>query len=64
MLFELLPLFMFLSMLGLILTGYPIGIALGGTAIIFGIIGIGLDVFDHREFFIFVPRVWTIAENL
>lgn len=61
---DLLPLFMFLTLMGLIFTSYPIGFALGGTAILFGFIGMALDVFSFREFFVFVPRVWSIAENL
>ncbi|SDG55679.1 MULTISPECIES: TRAP transporter large permease [Thalassobaculum] len=61
---DLLPLFMFLTLMGLVFTSYPIGFALGGTAILFGFIGMGLDVFSYPEFFVFVPRVWSIAENL
>ncbi|MFX4221128.1 MAG: TRAP transporter large permease [Thalassobaculum sp.] len=64
LLIDLLPLFMFLTLMGLVFTSYPIGFALGGTAILFGFIGMGLDVFSFREFFVFVPRVWSIAENL
>lgn len=55
---------MFVTLMGLVLTSYPIGFALGGTAILFGFIGMALDVFSFREFFVFVPRVWSIAENL
>jgi tripartite ATP-independent transporter DctM subunit len=61
---DLLPLLMFLTLMGLVFTSYPIGFALGGTAILFGFIGMALDVFSFPEFFVFVPRVWSIAENL
>ncbi len=61
---DLLPLFMFVTLMGLVFTSYPIGFALGGTAILFGFIGMALNVFSYPEFFVFVPRVWSIAENL
>lgn len=61
---DLLPLLMFLTLMGLVFTSYPIGFALGGTAILFGFVGMALEVFSFREFFVFVPRVWSIAENL
>ena len=61
---SLLPLFMFLALMALMFTGYPIGFILGGVAILFGAIGIVADVFSFAEFFIFVPRTWIIAENL
>jgi len=64
LLIDLLPLFMFLTLMALVFTSYPIGFALGGTAILFGFVGMALDVFSYREFFVFVPRVWGIAENL
>ncbi len=64
LLIDLLPLFMFLTLMGLVFTSYPIGFALGGTAILFGFIGMALDVFAFAEFFVFVPRVWSVAENL
>ncbi|MCR9072602.1 MAG: TRAP transporter large permease subunit [Alphaproteobacteria bacterium] len=64
LLIDLLPLFMFLTLMGLVFTSYPIGFALGGTAILFGFVGMALEVFSFREFFVFVPRVWSIAENL
>ena len=64
MLFDLLPLAMFLTLMALIFSGYPIGLVLGGVAIVYGAIGIALDVFVFAEFFTFIPRVWSIAENL
>jgi len=59
-----LPPLMFLTLLGLMLTGYSIGIILGGVAILFGFIGMAFDLFRMVEFFNLVPRVWFFAENL
>jgi len=64
LLIDLLPLAMFLTLMGLVFTGYPIGFILGGVAVLFGGIGMALDVFRFAEFFIFIPRTWVIAENL
>ena len=55
---------MFLSLMALMFTGYPIGLVLGGLAVAYGAVGIALDIFSFAEFFIFVPRVWLFAENL
>ena len=61
---DILPLLMFVTLLGLMLTGYPIGVVLGGVAILFGFIGMAFDLFRMVEFFNLVPRVWFFAENL
>lgn len=59
-----LPFLMFVTLLALMLTGYPIGVILGGVAILFGFIGMAFDLFQMIEFFNLVPRVWYFAENL
>jgi tripartite ATP-independent transporter DctM subunit len=59
-----LPFLMFATLLALMLTGYPIGVILGGVAILFGFIGMAFDLFQMIEFFNLVPRVWYFAENL
>ena len=64
MIVELLPLFMFLVLMGLMFIGYPIAFVLGGTAVLFGLIGAACNVFSFVEFYNFVPRTWTVAENL
>lgn len=64
MLIEYLPLFMFVSLMALVFTSYPIGFVLAGISVLFGLIGLGLGVFSFVEFFNFVPRVWFVAENL
>ncbi len=61
---HILPLLMFLTLLGLMLTGYSIGVILGGVAILYGCIGMAFDLFSMVEFFNLVPRVWFLAENL
>jgi len=61
---DLLPLFMFLTLMGLVFTSYPIAFALGGTAVAFGLIGSWLNVFSIVEFYNFAPRIWLVAENL
>jgi len=55
---------MFLVMMALVFTSYPIAFVLGGTAVLFGLIGVAFDVFSFIEFYNFVPRVWSVAENL
>lgn len=64
MIVDLLPLFMFVVLMALVFTSYPIAFVLGGTAVLFGLIGIAFDVFSFVEFFNFAPRVWTVADNL
>lgn len=64
MIVDFLPLFMFVVLMALVFTSYPIAFVLGGTAVLFGLIGVALDVFSFVEFYNFSPRVWTVAENL
>ena len=59
---NILPLMMFVTLLGLMLTGYPIGVILGGVAILFGFIGMAFDLFRMVEFFNLVPRVWVFRK--
>lgn len=44
--FEWLSIVMFAGFFVLLLTGYPVAFSFVGTAIIFGLIGVGLDIFD------------------
>jgi tripartite ATP-independent transporter DctM subunit len=45
-------------------SGYPVAFVLGSIAILFGYIGILLDVFSPIQFFNLLPRVWgTAASN-
>jgi len=61
---DLLPLLMFVVLMGLVFTSYPIAFVLGGTAILFGLIGMAFDLFSFIEFFNLPQRVWTVADNL
>nr|MCS5660986.1 TRAP transporter large permease subunit [Dehalococcoidia bacterium] len=62
---EYLPIVMFLSLAGLLFTGYPVAFILGGLAVLFGLIGHGIGDFKLIEYFNFMPRIWGMAaENL
>jgi tripartite ATP-independent transporter DctM subunit len=62
---DFLPIIMFATLAILLFSGYPVAFILGGTAIVFGLIGYFLGVFRLVEFFNFVPRIWgQAAENL
>lgn len=61
---QVLPILMFVSLVGLMFTSYPVAFILGGLAILFGVVGWTLDVFELVEFFNIVARTWFIAENL
>ena len=64
MLVELLRILMFVALIGLVFTSYPIGFVLAGVGILFGVIGWFAGVFSLNEFFLFTPRIWFIADNL
>lgn len=60
-----LPLLMFLSLILLMFSGFQVGFVLGGVALLFGLIGISMDLFSYLEFNNIVLRIWGgIAENL
>ena len=62
---EFLPIIMFVSLAGLLFTGYPVAFILGGLAVLFGLIGHGIGDFKLIEYFNFMPRIWGMAaENL
>lgn len=62
---DYLPLFQFATLAMLLFSGFPVAFVLGGVALLYGFIGIILDVFAPIEFFNFVPRIWgQAAENL
>jgi tripartite ATP-independent transporter DctM subunit len=62
---DYLPIVMFVTLAIMLFSGYPVAFILGGTAILFGLIGYFLGVFRLVEFFNFVPRIWgQAAENL
>jgi tripartite ATP-independent transporter DctM subunit len=59
-----LSLFLFAVLALSLFCGFPVAFVLGGVAIMFGGIGILLDVFEPIQFFNLMPRVWgTAASN-
>jgi TRAP-type mannitol/chloroaromatic compound transport system permease large subunit len=54
---------MFVAALALIFTGYPVAFALGGVAILFGIVGLSLDLFDFAYLGLFPSRLFGIMSN-
>ena len=58
MMTDLLPALMFLVFSVLILAGYPIAFTIGGTALVFGLYGFGMDFFNLLPL-----RVWGIMTN-
>ncbi len=62
---EYLALYMFPVLAILLFTGLPVGYVLGGTALLFAILGICLDLMVVPELYLFVERAWqSSAENL
>lgn len=65
MLVDSLPALMFLVLVVLLFSGYPVAFALGGTGLLFAFIGNALDIFSLARFMILPSRVFGgIAENL
>jgi tripartite ATP-independent transporter DctM subunit len=54
---------MFLGALVLLATGYPVAFALGGVALIFGAVGIWLEVFDASLFTAMPQRLFGTMSN-
>ena len=50
--------YMFLALALTLFTGMPVAFALGGVALIFGLLGIAIDVLDFAVFFQIVQRIW------
>ena len=62
---DFLPIIMFLSLAFLLFSGFPVAFILGGLALLFGLLGYFLEMFQLIEFFNFLPRIWgQAAENL
>ena len=57
-LYDYLGIYMFLSLVALMFTGFPVAFALGGTATIFGGFAILLGIIDPNSMFLMVNRVW------
>ncbi len=58
-----LALAMFATVFGVLLTGYPVAFALGGTALAFAGLGLGLDLFDAAFLEALPNRLYGIMTN-
>lgn len=56
-------LFLFVVLAASLFCGFPVAFVLGGIAILFGGIGILLDLFEPIQFFNLMPRVWGAAAS-
>ncbi|MCP4871261.1 MAG: TRAP transporter large permease subunit [Proteobacteria bacterium] len=61
---DLLGPLMFVVAFIFIFTGYPVAFSLGGTALLFAAIGVGLDLFEWSLMSGFPLRVFGVMENL
>jgi TRAP-type mannitol/chloroaromatic compound transport system permease large subunit len=62
---ELIPIVMFVFLVVMLFTGLPVAFVLGGTALLFSVVGMVFADFEFVRLFTLVPRVWGgIAENL
>ena len=60
---ELMPLLLFISVCLILLTGYPVAFALGGTALLFSFIGILTGTFDSAFLTALPNRLYGIISN-
>jgi tripartite ATP-independent transporter DctM subunit len=60
---NLLPPLMFLALLLLIFSGYPVAFALGGTALLFACIGVEMGFFDWHLLFAMPERIYGVMAN-
>ncbi len=59
-----LSLIMFAALGVALFSGFPVGFVLGGVGVLFGAIGIALDVFMPVQFLNLLPRIWGgVASN-
>lgn len=49
---------MFITMIALLMTGFPVAFTIGGTALLFGLIGTGFDVIDMRDMALLPNRIY------
>ena len=62
---DLLPVFMFVALAGLLFSGFPVGFVLGGVGLLFAGIGSLLGAFSTKEFFNILVRLYGgVGENL
>ena len=62
---EILPILMFPTLAVCLFSGYPVAFVLGGIGLFFGLIGMGFDVFNFKEFFLINSRIFGgVVENM
>lgn len=62
---DFLPLLMFPTLAIFLFSGYPVAFVLGGVGLFFGFIGMGLDIFNFKEFFLINSRIFGgVVENI
>jgi len=61
--FELMPLFLFLGVGLVLLAGYPVALSLGGTALIFALVGNWFGLFDPAFIAALPNRIYGIMTN-
>lgn len=54
---------MFIALALLIFSGFPVGLTLGGIALLFALGGIGLGVMNTAELYLFAERLWQNAAS-
>lgn len=60
---ALLSLVMFACACGILLCGFPVAFSLGGSALLFGLLALGLGHFDASFFFFMPQRVFGNMTN-
>jgi tripartite ATP-independent transporter DctM subunit len=60
---EILAPLMFVSVLIVMFSGYPVAFALGGVAVVFGLIGVALELFPLGFLELFPQRIFTVMSN-
>jgi len=60
---EWLDLAMFVALCGFILLGFPVSFTLAGTALIFGMLGLAMGVFDADFLGVFPNRIYGVMTN-
>ncbi|HJO04733.1 MAG TPA: TRAP transporter large permease subunit [Acidobacteriota bacterium] len=60
---DLLPILMFVVLLLLIFTGFPVAFAIGGTAVIFAFVGVAAGAFDWPLLLAMPERIFGIMSN-
>ncbi len=63
MIIELLPVLMFLALVPLLFSGFPVAFVLGGVGLLFWLIAVGLGIENPNSFFLVVSRIFGGVVN-